>query len=226
MSDITVTGMVLSSMSVGEYDKRLELLTAEAGRISAFARGAKRPSSDLVSAGRAFAFGKFTLFQGKSSYTVKSAKISEYFTDLAQDVVLTYYGFYFLEVARYFSRENVAAPEQLKLNYFALKALLKESLDNRLVRAVFELKSLCLNGLLPSEEWLGTHYKQKTGHEPDQSSVYTLWFIRTTPVEKLFTFKLTEKVLEEVMFIAEEQMGSNCDKPFKSLQLLENLLES
>ena len=56
------------------------------------------------------------------------------------------YGSYFLETAAYFAQENLDGTELLKLLYQSLRALLRPALPNRLVRRVFELKSMVING--------------------------------------------------------------------------------
>lgn len=218
MNTITVRGMVISVMPIGEYDRRLEILTDTLGRISAFARGARKPSSSLVSASRVFAFGEFELYEGRSAYSVQAARISNYFEELSADVEKNLYGFYFLEFVAFFTREGLDATPTLKLLYQSLRALSVPSLAHPLVRAVFELKMLEVNGICPSVEDIKSRY------DLDQSTIYAADFVKRTPVEKLYSFTLTEPVLKEFSMLTTSLVRASIDKKFKSLEMLDDLI--
>ena len=145
----TVTGMILSAQPMGEYDRRIVLLTKEKGKISAFAKGVRRPTAMLVGCSQPFVFGRFTLYEGRSSYTLQAVEVENYFAELRNDLEAVYYGVYFCEFAEAVTREGLAAKEELKVLYRSLGALLKKSIGAELVRAIFELKMLSVGGISP-----------------------------------------------------------------------------
>ena len=75
-----------------------------------------------------------------------SASISNYFSELRTDVEGAYYGFYFLDFAGYYAREANDETELLKLLYQTLRALTNVHIPNRLIRCIYELKAVCING--------------------------------------------------------------------------------
>ena len=82
--------MVLSAIPIGDYDKRITILTRERGKIAAFVRGARRSGNQMMAAANPFAFGQFEVYQGKSTYTAVRAEIQNYFRELSEEEISCY----------------------------------------------------------------------------------------------------------------------------------------
>ena len=126
------------------------------------------------------------------------------------------YGSYFLEFADYYGREGIEAEETLKLLYQSMRALLNEKLPNRLVKAVFELKLMEING----------EYFEELSGNLDPSTRYAWEFVLASPVEKLYTFALSNQVLLEFSRCVEENKRRFVDKTFHSLDILQVLVDN
>jgi len=213
---VCVTGMVLKASPVGEYDRRLVILTCERGKITAFARGARRPGNSLMACSAPFVFAKFMLYEGKEAYTLASAEVTNYFREIATDMEAACYGSYFLEFADYYGRENVTAVDELRLLYQSLRALLKENIPNALVRPVFELKLMQLNG----------EYFDVPRGNCSEAAKYTWEYVLYSTVEKLYTFQVKEEVLAEFVRCVEDNRRRFVDKQFHSLDILDVLVDN
>ncbi len=211
---IYVTGIILKQTPVGEYDRLICLLTTDRGKISAFVKGCRRSGNRLAGAANPFSFGVFKLYEGKNSYTVAEADIKNYFEELRKDYMAAYYGMYFAEIADYYTRENNDEREMMKLLYQSLRALCVESIPNPLVRCIFEIKSIVVNGEFPGVpvDWV-----------LDESTAYAVNFILESPIEKLFTFAVSETVLTELEQLAHYYCSKVFDRQFKSLEVLEGI---
>lgn len=234
--------MVLSAATIGEYDKRVVLLTKERGRISAFARGARRPQSPLSAATEPFTFGEFYIYKGKDSYTIEQVEADNYFPELRKDLDDLYMALYFCEVAAYFTREGMNAKEELNLLYLSLRALLLPSLSRELVRYIYELRMLVIAGEAPrifacirckGTEGLHHFYvgeagivcerchDGKSGIPITETTIYTLQYIVSSPLQKLYTFTVGETVLQELGTVVERYFAAHTDRTFRSLSVLE-----
>ncbi len=205
--------MVLSAMPIGEYDRRLVILTAERGKISAFAKGARRPTSPLLAGSRPFSFGTIRLYEGRSSYNVRSMEIRRYFEELAADVEAVCYGTYFCEFADYYGRENLDEREMINLLYAALLALGHPQRDRRLIRAAFELRAMAVHG----------EYSQTPFADCGAGASRAWDYCLRMPMNRLFAFGLTGEAEEEFIGAVEALKRYYIDRDFKSLAVLESL---
>ena len=240
---VTVTGMILSAAPIGEYDRRVVILTKEKGKISAFAKGARRQNSVLMGMTNPFSFGEFELYEGRTSYNLMQANISNYFMELSTDFEGAYYGFYFMEFADYYTKEYNDEKQMLKLLYQTLRALASKKIPYELIRYVFELKALVVNGEYPevfkctncgaSDRGVVFSCRNRgliceeckslanDGIRLDKSTLYTLQYIISSSIEKLYTFTVSDEVLSQLCKIMKQYIGMYVDRKFKSLEILE-----
>ena len=229
-----MTGMILQTSPLKEYDRRVEILTRERGRISAFAQGARRPNSALSACTILFTFGTFTLYPGRDSYRLQSGSIQTQFGELA----------------RYFTREGVEASRELMLLYVTLRAVMHGKMTLPLVRVIYELRLMLIEGemvelfqcLHCGTKEVNTVYlqaggllcpacaaKDKTTKDayPIQLSsdaLYTLQYILTSEWSKLYAFGVSEEVLRELTHFMKRYLGRYLPHQFKSEAFLKQIL--
>jgi len=241
-----VTGMVLSAMPIGDYDKRVVILTKEIGKISAFAKGARRPNSALLGCTQPFTFGKFTLFVGRTSYNINAVAVGNYFSEIRNDLDSMYYGMYFCEFVDYFTREENNEKEILRLLYVSLLALIKKHINNEMIRIIFELKVISLSGLAPhvfscvkcnsqSKDYTysiesdgiiceGCRAKDVNGIRIMPTTLYSMQYIIQSEIPKLFSFKVTDVVFKELDYLISQHKQKHLDYNFKSYDMLKLIL--
>ncbi len=210
---VSVRGIVLKHSPSGDYDWVATIFTADRGRITAFAKSARKPGNRLAGCVEPFCFGTFKLFVGKSSYNIIEADIDNYFEGFRSDLEAACFGTYLLELSSYYTRENNEDVELLNLLYLSLRALLTNTIPNSLVRCVFELRALMIEGEYPGEP---------SDMELSDSTRYALSFIETTPLEKLFTFNLASEALSELARVTRRYRNRFIDRPLNSAQMLES----
>lgn len=210
-----LTALVLSSTPVGEYDRRVVLLTRERGRIACFARGARRPGSPVMAASLPFCFGTYRIREGRNSNVLVEAKIQTFFEKIRSDMEATCYASYFAEVLRYITRENNDEAALLLLAFQSLRALESGRIPARLIRAVFEIRTLRIEGefLMPQEA---------DGFSP--AAMQAVAHIAESPLKNLYTFAVSDSVLAELEHIAEVSMERSLHHWFESLEILRTLM--
>lgn len=211
---IYVTGIILRQAPAGEYDRRVTLLTKERGKITAFARGARKQGNRLAAATNSFVFGRYKLIPGRNAYTMTEAEVQNYFEELMTDVEGACYGMYFAEIADYYTRENNDELMMLKLLYQTLKALGSPKLPRPLVRCIYECKAIAVNGEYPGAP---------SGRGLSEAAIYALNYIGESSIEKLYTFLVTDEVLAQMQEIAGEFCRKYMKHEFKSLEILKTL---
>ena len=243
---LTIKGLVLRVSVYNDTDALLTLLTHSHGKLTVKARGLRRKNSPLVAPCQLLAYGEFTLFEYRGFYTVNEAESIELFHALRSDLQKLSLGTYFAQVAEVLCQEDTPNPELLSLVLNCLYALSKLNVNERLVKAAFELRSACISGYTPDlsgcvhcgepfpnrlnlsegtlECVLCKDITSKGIRMPlSAGALEAMRYICHCDLKRLFLFQVGEDTLQCIVQIAESYLSTQLERGFSTLDFYKSL---
>ena len=146
----TIKGIVLRETAIGDYDKIMTVLTADRGKLSVFARGAKRLKSPLFTATQIFSYSEMTIYRSANHYYLRSADLIENFYRMRDYLEGSALAGYIADVAADITVENQDATELLRLVLNCFHAISFRKKPPLQIKGVFELRAASAAGFMPN----------------------------------------------------------------------------
>lgn len=243
---LSIQGIVLRVTDYNDKDALLTLLTRRHGKLTVKARGLRRKNSPLIAPCQLLAYGEYTLFEYRGQYTINEASALELFTPLRRDLTKLSLATYFAQAAEVLSQEDLPNPELLSLVLNSLYALSKLDLPEKQIKAVFELRAVCLSGYTPDLfgchicgsqsperfdisagmlECRGCRDPQSTGiRMPVTPGVLeAMRYICLCDPKKLFSFQIGGGTLDTLSDLTESYLTTQLERGFSTLDFYKSL---
>lgn len=145
---VSVLAAVIRDYSLDD-DRILLLLTKEHGLITAYAKGAKKPSGKMAAATELFSYSRFTLFHYKDRYSINNAELEKSFLRLRSDILGLALASYICEITAELAPKEQPAEEFFRLFLNTLHFINEGNQDFNLLKAIYELRIMTLSGFMP-----------------------------------------------------------------------------
>lgn len=236
-------GIVLRTRNMGEADKVVTLYTRDHGKVSAAARGARRPRSRLLGPTQVFTHGRYMLFKGRQLDTLSQGEIIHSYQKLREDLDDMAAAMYLTELMDLFLEDGEPSPDLFQLLQMTLQ--LGSAGRFPLALRIFELRLMALLGYEPqlqqclscgSQVMDAVAFSAEGGVvcENCRSQVSRIrsigkgtyeWMKRLSQwdLERAAILHPSPAVLQEIQTVMAEYIAFRLDRPLKSLQFLQSL---
>jgi len=245
--DLSTRGLVLREVQYKESDKILTVLTEDAGRLTVSARGARSKRSKFTASSQLLAFSELDLHERHGRWYLKEGRALELWNGIRQDIVRLSIATYFAELLEAVSDVDYEDANLLRLALTGLHVLSGGTREDKLVKAAFELRLMCLAGYEPdmsacpkcgeaelSKPMLSlregyihcAHHRPDVGGESmplDPGSLSALRHIVGAPENRVFSFALGEVGMAYLEQTAERYVLTQLERNFRTLDFLKQL---
>ncbi|SFD55046.1 DNA replication and repair protein RecO [Lentibacillus persicus] len=91
-------GVVLKTQDYGETHKIVTIFTKQAGKVTAIARGAKKPKSRMAAVTQPFIYGDFFVYLKSGLSTIQQGDVIDSFRNIREDIIKTAFASYIAEL--------------------------------------------------------------------------------------------------------------------------------
>ena len=148
MRTYSASAIVLKRIDLGEKDRILTLFTREHGKLSAVAKGCRRPGSKLGGASEPFTYAKMFLSTGRDLDVLTQAEIKESFPNVKGAMSSVAHGVYLLELTNSFVDQRQPNPDMFDTLLSAMYVL-ESGTDPEVTARYFEIQMLSILGYDP-----------------------------------------------------------------------------
>lgn len=244
---IKTEGFVLKNSKMGEADSLLTIFTRKLGRISAVAKGARRPKSQLLAGIQPFCYSEFVLYKGKNLYQVSQCDPKQIFYKIREDMNKLSYGAYILELVEAVITEGQTNNRLFNLMGKTLSLLIMEDIELHTIIRTFELKLLHYAGFKPQfascvscgdKEGQGYKFSSQQGglicnkcHQEDptalkisETTIRLANYLLSKEINEVYKLKINNFLNNELKIILKKYIMEHINKyHFKSLELVDKL---
>jgi DNA repair protein RecO (recombination protein O) len=250
MSYLKTEGLVIKEINTGEADKIITIFTKKKGKITASAKGARRPKSNISAGSQLLSYNEYVLFSGKQMYVVNSSEVIEPFYGIRNDIVKLTYASHLLSLVLDTVQENQPSPKILSLLLNCLHFLSASDKDPALIARIFEMRLMALSGFAPffkgcavcgktdaenydfSFTLCGLVCRSDTCRQSDPAAVKLSSGVRkaishiiySTP-DDLFKFSVSPEVLKGLEYINRRYLRERLEKDYNKLDMLKSIGE-
>ena len=244
---LTTKGVVLRVSVYNDTDALLTILTHEHGKLTVQARGLRRKNSPLIAPCQLLAYSDFVLFEYRGMYTINEATSIELFHPLRRDIQKLSLATYFAQVAEVICQEDIPNPELLSLMLNCTFALSQLNVAEKLVKAAFELRIMCIAGYMPDLSGCGacgnddpSYFDLSQGQllciqcrntasvgikmPVTAGTVAAMRYICCCEPKKIFAFQAGEQSLELLANLAEGYLTTQLERGFSTLDFYKTLI--
>lgn len=141
-------GIVIKTQDYGETHKIVTIFSGKAGKVSAIAKGAKKPKSRMAAVTQPFIIGEFFIYMNSGLSTIQQGEINNSLRSIREDIIKTAYAAYIVELTDKLLDAQLPDAYLYKQLYQTLNWIAEQE-DAAVPIMMYELKLFAKGGFAP-----------------------------------------------------------------------------